>query len=508
MNTNLRTLLLASTALSFLMVAPAQAADKTTDAIKALQEQVNALQKQLVDMQVKEKAKAEAPAAAPVATADAAKKEVLPGVSVKLGGYIALEGVHRDHNQFSGTSSSLNTSIPWQNQQGANQDEFHLSSNSSRLSVLAEGKVDKDMSLAAYAEGDLMGANTNSNSVQSNSYSPRLRHAYGTIDRNDWGLRFLVGQSWSLASMFKSGLTPRQEAGPLVIDSVGTPGYVYTRAPQIRVVKDFADNKAHLGLSFEDPEINLSGLRCTTYASGNCAGAPVTVGTGAGGMAGNQSADFAPDVIGKFAYDSSIGHFEAFGLTRFFRASFNPAGGAPFTNQYAVGYGGGAAAFIPVIAKKLEVQANFLAGRGIGRYSAGQMPDLTFTDSGDIKPLTQMVGMFGLVGHPTTKWDVYLYAGAEKVMRENTTNQYLGYGNTATSTAGCYAQGGTCNAQTETLWSVTPGFWHTAYKGDFGNIKLGAQYQFTRKDAFSGSTGQAPHAYENVVMTSFRYSPF
>lgn len=507
MNKNLRTLLLASTALSFLMVAPAQAADSTADAIKALQEQVNALQKQLVDMQVKEKAKAEAPAAAPVATADAAKKEILPGVSVKLGGYLAVEGVNRDHNMSAGSSSSV-SSIPWKNTVGADQDEFHLTSNATRLSLLAEGKVDKDMKIAGFVEGDFLGANTNSNSVQSNSYSPRLRHAYATVDRNDWGLHFLAGQSWSLASMFKSGLTPRQEAAPIGIDAFGTPGFVYTRAPQIRIVKDFADNKAHFGLSLEDPEINLSGLRCTTYASGNCAGAPITTASGSGGLAGNQSADYAPDVIGKVAYDSSIGHFEAFGLTRFFRATFAPAGGAPYNNQYAVGYGGGAAAFIPVIAKKLEVQANILAGRGIGRYSAEQMPDLAFTDSGDIKPLTQMVGQFGVIGHPDPKWDVYMYAGASKIMRENAANQYLGYGSTANSNASCYTQGGTCSAQVETVWSLTPGFWHTAYKGDYGNIKLGAQYLFTRKDAFSDSNGRAPHAYENAVMTSFRYSPF
>lgn len=515
MKKHLRTALLASTALGFLAVAPAHAADSTAEAIKALQAQVNALQKQLVDIQTKEQAAAATAAAAPApaATAEAGKKEILPGVSVKLGGYAAVEGVYRDHNQGAGTSSSLNSSIPYENSNNANIDEFHFSSNATRLSLLAEGKVDKDMSLAAYFEGDFMGGSTSSTaSVQSNSYTPRLRHAYATVDRNDWGFHVLGGQSWSLLSMFKTGLTPRQEAGPLTIDSVGAPGYVYTRAPQIRFVKDFADNKAHVGLSFEDPELNLAGLRCSAQATaaGTCDSshfANVTAtGTGAGGMAGNQSLDYAPDVVAKVAYDTSIGHFEAFGLSRFFRDSVTV--GSSFQNNYAMGYGAGVAAFIPVIAKKLEVQANFLGGRGIGRYSAAQMPDVAFTNTGDIKPIEQLVAMMGVIGHPTPTWDLYLYAGAEKAMRQNSTDQAVGYGSSILNNSGCYAQGGTCNAQTETVWTITPGFWNTVYKGDYGNIKLGAQYSFTRKDAFSGLNDKQPHAYENVIMTSFRYSPF
>ncbi|MDD3183418.1 MAG: hypothetical protein PHD48_11540 [Alphaproteobacteria bacterium] len=515
MKKHLRTVLLASTALSFLLVTPAHAADTSTaEAIKALQAQVNALQKQLVDIQAKEKVAQQTPvASAPAAPAESSKKEILPGVTVKFGGYAAVEGVYRGHNQSAGSGSNLNTSIAYANGNNANIDEFHLTSNATRFSMLAEGKVDKDMSLAAYFEGDFMGGSTSSAaSVESNSYTPRMRHAYATIDRNDWGLHVLAGQSWSLTSLFKSGLTPRQEAGPIGIDSVGPAGYVYTRSPQIRIVKDFAGNKGHVGLSFEDSEVNMAGLACTSQstAAGTCDSthfARVTAtSTGAGGLAGNQSLDYAPDVVAKVAYDTSIGHFEIFGLSRFFRDSVTV--GSSYQNNYAVGLGGGVGAFIPVIAKKLDIQANLMGGRGVGRYSSGQMPDLAFSRSGDIKPIEELTAMLGVIGHPTPTWDLYLYSGVEKVMRQNSADGAYGYGSTAIDNSGCYYQTGTCSAQTESIWTITPGFWNTVYKGDYGSIKLGAQYAFTRKDAFSGLNDKQPHAYENVIMTSFRYSPF
>ena len=506
MNKHLKKALLASTALGFLVVAPAHAADSTADAIKALQTQVEALQKQLVDLQAKEKVRAEAPAAAPApaATADAAKKEILPGVSVKLGGYVAMEGVYRDHNQTTDTSSSISSGVPFENSRSANQDEFRMSARSSRLSLLAEGKVDETMSLAAYFETDFMGSANTANSVQSNSYTPRLRQAYASVDRSDWGLHFAAGQTWSLASLTKSGMMPRKEAGFMGIDSTGTPGYVYTRAPQVRIVKDFAGAKGQVGLSLETPQANVAGLPSGASANYILRNA----GTGSLNTDTSYSMDYAPDVIAKVGYDASIGRFEAFSLTRFFRDTVQST--TSYYDNYAMGVGGGVGAFLNVIPKKLEIQANFLGGRGVGRYAASLMPDFAVTPSGDIKPVTMLAGMMGVIAHPTPKWDVYLYAGAEKAMRQEYNNTAYGLGSALTNLSGCYAQGSasSCTAQTEMVWQITPGFWTTVYKGDLGNIKLGAQYSFTRRDAFSGANDKQPHGYENVVMTSFRYSPF
>ena len=38
------------------------------------------------------------------------------------------------------------------------------------------------------------------NSLESNSFNPRVRQIYGTYDDTAWGLHFLGGQAWSLAT--------------------------------------------------------------------------------------------------------------------------------------------------------------------------------------------------------------------------------------------------------------------------------------------------------------------
>lgn len=505
MASSLRTALLATSAIGFLLSStPAMAASSTADAIKALQEQVNALQKQLADMQTKEAARAQAEAVkaatpAPVAVAAAApakddkdKKEILPGVTVKLGGYIAMEGLYRSKNQASDMSSGLNTGMPFANSTNAYSDEFRGSARQTRLSLLMEGKPDNDTALGAYVETDFMGSGSNSSSVQSNNYTPRLRHAYMTVDREDWGFHFLGGQNWTLASLYKKGLTPRQEAGVATIDSAGPPGYVWTRAPQIRFVKDFDDKNLNVGLSFESPQINMTGLGAATGITSTASG---------------LSADVAPDVIAKIAYDTSFGHYEIFGLTRFFRDVVSATG----ENNYAMGVGGGLGAFIPVVPKILDIQANVMAGKGIGRYSSAQLPDIAFTPEGGIKPLTQMTAMVGLIGHATPTLDLYLYGGAEKILRQDEAgggNTY-GYGNSTANNALCYyLNGGTCQAQTKSVWQISPGFWNTVYKGVYGNIKVGGQYSLTRRDTFTGINNQDPHVIENTGMLSIRYAPF
>ncbi|HBM90766.1 MAG TPA: hypothetical protein DD400_02670, partial [Rhodospirillaceae bacterium] len=363
---------------------------------------------------------------------------------------------------------------------------------------LAEGKPTDDTNLDAYLEVDFQGSATTSTGTKTNSYVPRLRHAYMTMESEEWGGYILVGQAYSLATSYKSGLAPRKESGLKVIDASTVPGYVYTRSPSLRVVKSFADNRAHLGLSFEG---------AYTYTGGITTPTGVTISNaGAGSMANNNySLEYAPDVIAKFAYDSDYGHYEVFGLTRFFR---DIVGTSNFHKNYAMGLGAGASAYVSLVPKKLELVANVIGGRGVGRYASASMPDVAFTPSGDIKPITQLVGSVGLVGHPSPAWDIYLYAGAEKVMRQDYSDTTYGYGSSLIDNSGCYTQGGTCSAQTEMVYQLTPGFWAQFYKGNMGTMKFGAQYSYTRRNAFSGLNNQAPHADENTVMVSFRYYPF
>lgn len=501
----LRSVLLASTALGFLLSGSAQAADATAETLAALQAQISALQKQIADLQAKETSRAkteatqktEKPAAT---TAQSGGKEILPGVSVKLGGYLAAEAAYRDKNAETDMGSNP-TGIPFKNELDSHTDEYRGSARSTRLSLLAEGSPNADTNLAAFVEVDFMGSDVTSNSRKTNSYSPRLRHAYMTYDRTDWGFYVLGGQAYSLTTLFKSGLTPRKEVGVATIDASGPPGYVYTRGPMLRLVKEFGNKKWNFGLAFEEPEVNFGEANVPTSLI-------TAYNTGVGQLANaTYSTDYAPDIVAKLAYDSDYGHYEVFGLTRFFRDVVNSTG----HNNYKMGFGGGVGAYVPVLPGKLDLAANFIAGKGIGRYSSASLADIAFTPTGEIKPLTQMAALVGLIGHPTPTWDIYFYAGAEKVMREAQSGggKTYGYGNFTADNSGCYdLTGGTCQAQTEMVWQLSPGVWKTVYKGDYGNMKVGAQYSLTRRNAFSGANNQAPHAVENTGMLSFRYSPF
>jgi len=503
MKTNMKKLLLISTAIGFVLTAPAKAAESNSDAIKVLQAQVKALQKQLDALQAEQKEQAKAAAASaaktPTVTGESGK-EILPGVKIKVGGFADVTGIYRSKNQTADLLSPIQA-IPFEGNANAHQSEFRGTARASRLSLLASGDVDKDMSLGAYFETDFLGAARTANSIETNSYTPRLRQAYATVDRNDLGFHFLGGQAWSLTTMNKTGIQPRKENLPMVIDVTMVPGTIYTRNVQVRFVKDMFDNKAALGLSLESPQVNLGGVSAPS-------GVAVTnLGTSSSFDAANSfSTDVAPDIVGKLAVDPGWGHYEAFGLVRFFHDNIT----ATFENKYATGFGGGVAAILPVVKNKLTLQANAIAGEGIGRYGPALLPDIAFDAAGNIRPLTQYMAMGGIVFNPDHTWDLYTYAGIEKVFRDNLGASGVGYGSTfaGQDNSVCYTTTSGCNAQNSSIWQVAPGFWKRLYKGDHGTMQVGAQYSFTRRNTFSDINGTAPHAYNHIVYTTFRYSPF
>ena len=64
----------------------------------------------------------------------------------------------------------------------AHISELRETARQSRITALAEAKPTENTKIAAYVEADFLGAAPTANSIESNSYTPRLRVAYGTID--------------------------------------------------------------------------------------------------------------------------------------------------------------------------------------------------------------------------------------------------------------------------------------------------------------------------------------
>ena len=148
-----------------------------------------------------------------------------------------------------------------------------------------------------------------------------------------------------------------------------------------------------------------------------------------------------------------------------------------------------------------------MMGEGIGRYGSVQLPDFAFSPTGGIKPLTEVTALAGVIGHPTPALDTYLYAGYEGVRRNNANNTAYGYGDFNLVNSNCNVENGTCSAQTSNVWQITAGGWEKLYQGDYGRVQIGLQGSITRRNAFSDSFGTAPHAYEDIVMTSLRFYP-
>src|SRR3984893_6775060 len=160
------------------------------------------------------------------------------GIDLPVGGYIEAASIYRTRNEPADISSNFNTAIAFPNSPNYHLSELRFSAHQTRLSLLGQGRVDPDTALAGYVESDFQSAPADSNSIESNSYTPRLRQAYATLDRSDLGLHILGGQIYTLLTLFNHDMTPRQEDIPLTIDGQYVVGFTWTRNPQFRVVQD------------------------------------------------------------------------------------------------------------------------------------------------------------------------------------------------------------------------------------------------------------------------------
>jgi hypothetical protein len=536
-------------------LAPVCAAAQDAQA-ERMQRQIDALQRQLQSLQKQvnesKKAPREAPAqavqasATPGGTSALSGESHLPlkspiampaGVKVTWGGFLAAEALYRQHNTVSDIGTPF-ASIPYPFSPQYKEPEFRGTARQSRFSLLVEGGLDPVQKLAGYYEMDFLGAAVTSNYNQSNSWAPRLRQAYLTYDNSDWGFHFLAGQAWSMATQNTVGITPRKENIPLTIDANYVVGFDYLRNWQIRMVKDFGPTVS-LGLSFENPASQVYAGSGAIANGGSLNGLIVNWANagssflGSGGFANNFNTETAPDIIAKAAFDPGWGHYEVLGMARFFTDNVftcdpllvSPGGVCPFTttnignarSHVTVGAGIGGSVLLPVIPTYLDLQGAVLYGKGIGRYGASQLSDVVVGSDGSLSPIPVLHAMVGAVGHPWAGLDIYAYAGIERASGNvfNSAAGPVGYGVTTLSNAGCGIvtgasfTGGTsnCAAVNKEVDELTVGFWQNLYKGDYGRVTTGLQYQYLRRKSFDGVPGPVSTS-DNVVMSSLRYYPF
>ncbi|WP_168194390.1 hypothetical protein [Formicincola oecophyllae] len=431
------------------------------------------------------------------------------GIRITLGGYLEAAGFWRSRTMGSDISSAWQN-IPWANQPAYHMSSFNQSERQSRVSVLVEGMLTKKIEADGYFETDFQAAGSSSNSRQSSSYVNRVRQIYGELKDHEDGLYLLGGQAWSLLTMFNKGMFARDEQAPVVIEANYLPGFMWTRAPQIRLLKTFgAEERYGLAFSVENPSAipadsaqHPASMNITDRVSGTGINNPSTW----------YATDPAPDLVAKAAADPGWGHYELTGVMRFMRDRTSHQGGG--SNHTIIAGGGGGGMILPLMPeRKFYIQLSGMVGRGIGRYGSAQLPDYTWNRAGGPLALPEASALVGIYGSPLKNLMFYGYAGAERVLSregwESGGNPY-GYGNRAYSMGGCMVElGKNCmaGANVHQVSQATGGWWWSAAHGDYGKLLVGAQYSHTWVNAFSGRGGK-PRTDENMVFFSLRYMPF
>jgi hypothetical protein len=427
-------------------------------------------------------------------------------ITLTPGGFLESATIFRTHNE-NGDMTSTFANIPFGGSANSHLSEFRGSARQSRITLLGEGKTG-DWKLSGYYEADFLGAAPTANELQSNSFNLRQRQLWGQAESSG-GFSFLAGQSWSLLTTNRKGMTVRQEFIPLTIDSQYVIGYNWARQWGARFTRNF-NNRVWAALSVENPETNLNvvnppagvfGFNNSPNATSPSSQFTLNNTPGANGI----STDLAPDLIAKLAFEPGFGHYEIKAVGRFFRDRI--AG----QNEVQASGGAGFGAIIPAT-KRIDVILEALGGRGIGRYASGLGPDVTLRPTGTIVPIQTFQTMAGIEAHPSPKLDVYLYGGNEYYGRSayvNASGKGVGYGSPLNDVSGCTVETPSssqlCQAQTRSLWQIQPGYWYRFYKGPMGAVQLGMSYSYTYKNVWAASNGPLPKGIENMIMTSFRY---
>lgn len=495
----------------------------TIQEIKELKAQLRALEKR-VDKQAKttqEVVRQQAAYAGPQGPYEPPqpwdKKIHLNGITLTPGGFIAAEGVWRSRATIGDFSPQFGA-LPAYNNIPAHTNELRGTARQSRVSLLAEGYVNPDTLVSGYGEFDFLGAGVTPNSNESNSYQPRVRHLYATVDWNDIGLHLLAGQTWSLATMNNKGITPRNEDVPLTIDAQYVAGFVWTRQPQVRLTKNFG-NEIWFAASAEMPQTpGCTNAVAVAGAVVNCNSAP-SGGSGALNTGTTYSFNHVPDVIAKAAWEPTIAdrkiHVEAFGMyTDLYDYVTTAAAGV---HNDTTGWGAGGGVIVPVMPKLVDLQGSAVIGRGIGRYGTSGLTEVSINPNGSLNPIPEIMFLGGAVVHATPQLDIYAYGGMERILNADFTGvANTGLYNPATANnSGCFTPGSAnCTAPTEATLEGTIGFWDKVYEGAFGSLRFGLQYVYAEKQIFQGNANVAsaslgsPWFNDQMVYASMRYYPF
>ncbi len=261
-------------------------------------------------------------------TIGTAQANVLDKTNVTFSGYLKADAISSTYSDGTLPSGNLNRDFyipsltPVGGEDESSQFDAHIKQTRFRFTTntdLANGEK-----VTGVLEFDFQ-VTSNGDDRISNSYSPRIRHAF--IKYNNW----LIGQTWSTFQDVK-GL-------PETLDFIGaTDGTIFARQVMVRYTNGAFE------IALENPE--------TT----------VTPFGGGGRIVADDNP--LPDLIARYSFSGDWGHLSVAGLIR--QLSYeNKQGGANIDSTES-SYGVSITAKFPVGKDDIRVMANF--GSGLGRY--------------------------------------------------------------------------------------------------------------------------------------------
>jgi hypothetical protein len=415
-------------------------------------------------------------------------------------GFMDFTSVYRNHD----TNGSIATNfgnIPYASTTAyaPNLSEFRLSTENSRIGFRADAMV-HGLHVMGYMEADFHGNNAASVAVSTDSNT--LRERLYWVDLNSGHFELLGGQTWSLATPGRSGISPLPAD---IFYSQDTDvnyqaGLVFGRIPELRFVWH-PSKKVAWAFALDSPD---------QYAGGNGGAGNIvlpallnTSSTYQGELdynAGNtlSTPNVFPDFITKLAFDPSKHiHVEIMGMERNFKVYDT------LTTTYYSKEGGGVAFNASVeVLKGLRLLTNDFWSDGGGRYIYGQVPDLVAHADGSISLIHASSTVSGLE-FTAKKSMLYAYYGGIYAQKNTA------YDSNGTTLIGYGMESGpdATNAQNRNVQEITFGFNQTMWKNPkYGAVNFMGQYSYLLRDPWYEKPGVAPNANVNMLFFNLRYT--
>lgn len=257
-----------------------------------------------------------------------ASAATIGSTDVKYTGYIKVDGMYSDYSNGEGHPLNRDFYVPSTIAVGASDDDmggrFDAHAKQSRFRLTTNTPVEGGDSITGVLEFDFMVTKGDyDNERISNSYLPRMRHAF--LKYKNW----LVGQTWT--TFMDVGALPES------LDFIGTTdGITFGRQVMVRYSQDGFE------FALENPE--------TTVFH-------------AGVLAGATDDNSVPDVIGAYTHKADWGHVKVAAIFR--QLSYEVGGidasdtgmGVSITSKVKLG-------------DTDDIRFTFFTGSGLGRYAA------------------------------------------------------------------------------------------------------------------------------------------